>query len=545
MLSRPTRWGSVASTHFELRTVAPELAARYRAAGWWADTTVGAVAESGLAALHDEDFVVHSQVRPWRGTFGEVDARGRALAGWLAARGVGVGDVVVLQLPNWMEAGVAFFAATYLGAAVVPVVHFYGPKEVGYILRATEPAVVVTPDRFGHTDHLAMYDDLLTAHPDTLWLVAADASTELPRRAVALDTTFDHAPVAHATAVDPDSPALIGFTSGTTRDPKGVVHSHNTILCETRQLAEMNSLPGPPGLTGAPVGHFIGMLGAFLMPLLRREPVHLIDVWNPGEVLRIMREEQVGVLGGATFFLTSLLDHPDFSDEHRALMPYAGLGGAPIPASVAERLDALGITMFRSYGSTEHPSITGSPPTAPREKRLSTDGCAMPGVELRLDDDGQIVSRGPDLFLGYTDPELTATVFDDDGWYHTGDVGVLDDDGYLAITDRISDVIIRGGENLSAQEIEEQLLKVPGLAEVAVVAAPDERLGEHAAAIVRVLDGTEAPTLDDVRVHLESVGLARQKWPEELHVVTELPRTASGKVQKFRLRQALREGTIT
>ncbi|MFN8025392.1 MAG: AMP-binding protein [Acidimicrobiia bacterium] len=537
------------STRFEagrsLRTVAPALAERYRAEGWWAGTTMGAVAEAGLAALHDEAFVVHSQFRPWRGTFAEVDAHARAFAGWLGARGIGAGDVVVLQLPNWMEAGVAYFAATYLGAVVVPVVHFYGPKEVGYILGATDPAVVVTPAAFGHTDHLAMYDDLLAAHPDTHWLVVGEPGVELPARAVALESTYHHAPVAHATSVDPGAPALIGFTSGTTRDPKGVVHSHDTILCETRQLADMNSMPGPPGLTGAPVGHFIGMLSAFLMPLLKREPVHLLDVWNPAEVLRIMREEQVGVLGGATFFLTSLLDHPDFSDEHLALTPYAGLGGAPIPAPVAERLDALGIVMFRSYGSTEHPSITGSGPEAPRAKRLYTDGCAMPGVELRLDEDGQILSRGPDLFLGYTDPELTATVFDDDGWYHTGDVGVLDDDGYLAITDRISDVIIRGGENLSAQEIEEQLLTLPGLAEVAVVAAPDERLGEHAAAVVRVLDGRPAPTLDDVRAHCEAAGLARQKWPEELHVVADLPRTASGKVQKFRLRQALREGTLT
>ena len=167
MLSRPTRgdqWRARTSSYAPWRPSWPRGTAP---AGWWADTTVGAVAESGLTALHDQSFVVHSQARPWRGTFGEVDARSRALAGWLAARGVGAGDVVVLQLPNWMEAGVAFFAATYLGAVVVPVVHFYGAKEVDYILRATEPSVVVTPDRFGHTDHLAMYDEFLAAHPDT------------------------------------------------------------------------------------------------------------------------------------------------------------------------------------------------------------------------------------------------------------------------------------------------------------------------------------------------------------------------------------------
>ena len=165
-------------------------------------------------------------------------------------------------------------------------------------------------------------------------------------------------------------------------------------------------------------------------------------------------------------------------------------------------------------------------------------------MELRLDDHGEISSRGPDCCLGYTDPALTASVFDDDGWYRTGDVGVLDDEGYLTITDRVSDIIIRGGENISAQEIEELMLGVDGIAEVSVVAAPDERLGERAAAIVRLRTGAPLPGLADVRDHLAAAGLARQKWPESLHVVDEFPRTPSGKVQKFRLRQQLRDGVL-
>ena len=163
---------------------------------------------------------------------------------------------------------------------------------------------------------------------------------------------------------------------------------------------------------------------------------------------------------------------------------------------------------------------------------------------MQLDEDGQILSRGPELFLGYTDPALTAKVFDDDGWYHTGDVGVLDDDGYLAITDRIADVIIRGGENISAQEIEELLLGMDAVAEVAVVAEPDARLGERAAAIVRPHEGRSAPSLQDVRAHLAGAGLAKQKWPESIRAVVDFPRTASGKVQKFRLRQQLRDGRL-
>ena len=184
--------------------------------------------------------------------------------------------------------------------------------------------------------------------------------------------------------------------------------------------------------------------------MLREQSVNLIDVWDPGEVLRMMREEGLGVGGGATYFLTSLLDHPDFTPEHLALMPFAGLGGSTVPVAVTQRATDLGIKVFRSYGSTEHPSITGCLLDDPEVKRLTTDGRALPGVEVRLDDDGQILSRGPDCFVGYIDPELTAQVFDEDGWYRTGDVGVLDDDGYLTITDRISDIIIRGGENISA-----------------------------------------------------------------------------------------------
>ena len=166
----------------------------------------------------------------------------------------------------------------------------------------------------------------------------------------------------------------------------------------------------------------------------------------------------------------------------------------------------------------------------------------MPGVELRLADDGEILTRGPDLCLGYTDAALTTRIFDADGWYHTGDLGVLDADGYLTITGRKADIIIRGGENISALEVEEALLAIPTVAEAAVVAAPDPRLGEHAAAFIRLKPAQPAPTLEEMRTHLRTIGLARQKWPEELHVVDEYPRTASGKIQKYLLRQDLVAG---
>jgi acyl-CoA synthetase len=304
-------------------------------------------------------------------------------------------------------------------------------------------------------------------------------------------------------------------------------------------------------ITGAPVGHGIGMLAALLMPVHGRRAIHLIDVWDPGRVLAGMLAEQCSAGQGATVFFTSLLDHPDFDPtRHVPLMPVIGMGGAAVPVAVGERAERLGIITTRSYGSTEHPSISGCSAESPRDKRLHTDGAILPGVEIRLVDDngrdvalgepGEIWSKGPDRFVGYTDPNVTAAAFTDD-WFMTGDVGVLDADGYLAITDRKKDIIIRGGENVSAAEVEEILVRMPNVAEVAVVAAPDDRLGEIGCAHFRMLNGAPAPGLPALRDALEEAGLAKQKWPELVREVGDFPRTPSGKVQKFVLRQQLRE----
>jgi acyl-CoA synthetase (AMP-forming)/AMP-acid ligase II len=505
--------------------VPAKLAGRYREAGWWRDESLGRVVEQGLAKAAARSFAVHSATRPWRGTFGDVDRAARSLAGSLHRRGVGPGDVVVMQVPNWVEGAITFWAAAYLGATMVPVVHFYGAKEVEYILRVARPDVLVTVgrDRYGQD-------------PAPHWLVVGEN----------FEQHLDGEPIAGPLDADPDAAAVIGFTSGTTRDPKGVVHTHNTMVFESRHMERMLPVGAPPLITGTPIGHFMGMLNALVVPLRRGDPVNLVDVWDPGAVLRLMLEERLSPGGGATFFLTSLLDHPDYSAEHAALMPYAGLGGSTVPLAVTQRASDLGIQVFRSYGSTEHPSVTvGYWDVDSERKRMTTDGRPMEGVELRLDGDGQILTRGPDCFVGYTDPDLTAAVFDDEGWYRTGDVGELDEGGYLTITDRLADFIIRGGENISALEVEDALLGLPAIMEVAVVAAPDERLGERAAAVVRVRPGHHLPTLDEVREHLGSMGLAKQKWPESIHPVEDFPRTASGKVQKFRVRQALREGTLS
>ncbi len=507
-----------------MRTIPTELVERYEDEGWWTRDTLGDLLARGLASAPDATLRVHSEIRPYTGTFGEVELVARRLARGLRERGVGPGDAVAFQLPNWMEAAATFWATTFLGAIVVPIVHIYGPREVRYILDAVRPKAFVTTDRFGSI----VYDPAVYERVPITGIVGS---------------TFDDLLAAElfegVTAVDPSGPALIAFTSGTTRAPKGVIHSHQTLGCETRQLAEHYPDDLGPQITAAPVGHFIGMLNAFLIPIRDGISVDLVDVWNPELILNLMTTYDVTVGGGVPYYLTSLIEHPSFGPDHLARMKYAGMGGASVPASVTERLTDLGLTVYRSYGSTEHPSITASDATDPRPKRLYTDGDPQPGVEIMLTEDGEILSRGPDLCLGYTDDALTAKAFDEQGWYHTGDIGVLDADGYLTITDRTTDLIIRGGENISALEVEEVLLGMPHIAEAVAVAAPDARLGEHVAAVLRLTAGAPAPSLEDLRAHFAEVGLAKQKWPEEIHIVEDFPRTPSGKIQKYKVRQSM------
>jgi acyl-CoA synthetase (AMP-forming)/AMP-acid ligase II len=537
------------------RPVPSALRERYLADGWWRDETLGALVDRSLAAAPGTEVHVWSETRPWHGRYADLHDEARRLAGALHAAGIERGAAVAFQLPNWREAVVAFYGLALGGYVLVPVVHIYGAKEVRFILGQTGARAYISTDRFGPVDYLDIVDGAPAGTLPDIALHLVVGETPQPAnqniRRVGWDTVDTAEPIADAVAGNADDVCVLAYTSGTTADPKGVMHSHHTLVAELRHIAPWIT-PGKPLLMGSPVTHATGMLGAVLTPVEIGEPIHLIDRWDPNRVLPIMLEAGVGAGTGASVFLASLLDHPDFTPEHAARVPRVGLGGAPVPVALGERAAAHGITIVRVYGSTEHPSVTGSSFDDPADKRHATDGTPLPGVELLvLDEDGNAVapgqpgeiwSRGPDLCVGYTDPALTAAAFDADGWYRTGDLGVLDADGFLTITDRVSDVIIRGGENISAAEVEEVIVTLDAVAEVAVVAAPDERMGEHACAIVRLAPDVDALELRDLTDALRATGLARQKWPEELQIVADFPRTASGKIRKVDLRQQLRAG---
>ena len=546
------------NAQWPVRHVPAALRERYLGDGSWTDDTLGQLVDRRLRAFPDATVHIWSESRPWHGTYAELHADAQRLVGALVAAGLEPGAVVAFQLPNWHEAVVAFYGLAMGGYVLVPIVHIYGPKEVRFILGQSHAQAYISADRYGHVDYLDIVDG---ARPDELpdlelhllvETVAARSPDDSARsgvRRVAWDVVGEAEPAAAVAPADPDDVCVLAYTSGTTSEPKGVMHSHRTLLAELVHIGSWIT-PGAPNLMGSPVTHATGMLGAVLAPMDAGQDIHLIDRWDPERVLQIMLEADVGAGTGASVFLASVLDHPMFTPEHARRIHRVGLGGAPVPVALAERAAAYDIAIIRAYGSTEHPSVTGCTFDDPADKRHGTDGAPMVGVEIRLvsedgspvapRDAGEIWSRGPDLCLGYTDPTLTAGAFDTDGWYRTGDMGVIDADGFLTITDRVNDVIIRGGENISASEVEEAIGGLPQIAEVAVVAAPDARLGEHACAVVRLAPPAASIALGDITAELERIGLARPKWPEEIMIVEDFPRTPAGKVRKIDLRRQLR-----
>jgi acyl-CoA synthetase len=527
-----------------------DVTARYLEERWWDGSTLQGLLDVGLRACGRARFRVQSAVRPYDGTIAQVTLVAARVAGGLRRSGLQDGDVVAFQLPNWMEAAASFWGSAAAGATLVPIPHSYGRHEARHILRQTKARAVIIADRFGDRNYLNEYEALRPELPDLERVVVVGDATSLPTWACAFSLMTNGSPH-QGRAAQPEDPAVIAYTSGTGANPKGVVLSHRALAFEVASHMVPLSRGRKPTLNGSPVTHMAGMLLSLLVPSMLNQDIHLIDKWDPGVVLEASRRLDLTAAAGAAIFLTSVIDHPDFRPADVAgHLPRVFLGGSTVPEALVERANALGIWVGRSYGSTEHPTICNSRNDDSLEKRLTTNGRPVVGVEVKfVDSDGNVVptgtpgellSRGPDRCSGYLDPATTAEAIDSQGWLHTGDIGFFDADGHIHISDRLKDIIIRGGENISAAEVEEQLLKYPGIAEVAVVAAPDRRYGERPCAFVRTKPGAAVPSLADLRNHLAEMGLSRQKWPEDLRTIDELPRTPSGKIKKAILRERLR-----
>ncbi|WFS11037.1 class I adenylate-forming enzyme family protein [Rhodococcus aetherivorans] len=516
------------------------LRAQWYRDGWYSRQTC-AEALTAAATRHPDAPVVFAGSDDGRTTsVGDILRDAVAVAAALQGLGVGPGDAVAVQLPNRYECAVAYAATLLTGAILVPVVHIYGPSEVEFILEQSGAEVLVMPDRWRSTDYTERIGRLRGI--DTLEHVVI-VGDDVPDGALAwsaLDRDHDYV----LPAADADDVCLLIYTSGTTSAPKGVQHSHNSLLTEQRTAPlVLGAGSDDVQLVSFPPGHVAGV-GSVLRPLLHGREVVYMDAWDPRRAVDLIERYAVTSTSGTPFHLTGILDLAATDTELASLREFM-VGAATVSRELGERAAAAGITTFRCYGSTEHPTISSGRFDDPPEARLRTDGAPMPGVQIRIVDehgcdvptgsDGEVVTRGPDQFVGYRDAALNVSAFTD-GWLRTGDVGRLDADGRLTITDRIKDVIIRGGETISSGQIEDVLTAHPAVADGVAVAAPDRRYGEVVAAVVVLAPGAELG-LEELRQHFFASGLARQKTPERLVVVDELPRTALGKVRKADLRR--------
>jgi len=499
--------------------------------------------ESALrdAAARFADTPVHYDgTPPTTVTVGEIHRAAKAVAAGLRELGVRPGDPVAVQLPNRVETAIAYQAVLLAGAVLVPVVHIYGTREVGFILRESGARVLVVPDRWGSAD----YRDRLPALRQDSALEQVIVIGDAPAGTVAWAGLTDERPEFVSPGRAPDDVCLLAYTSGTTAAPKGVQHTHRTLLAEVASQPEMlGGKPDDVQLAAFPAGHVAGLLG-LLRFLLLGTPTVVMDGWNAERAARLVAEHRVTFTSGSPFHLAALLDEAEAGTPVGSVREFL-VGAATVPAELVARADRAGIAAFRCYGSTEQPTISSGRSDDPLPKRQFTDGRPTPGTEIRIvgpegtelpaGQDGEILCRGPETFIGYRDPALDDGVLLPEGWLRTGDIGNLDEDGFLTITDRAKDVIIRGGETISSREVEDILLACPGVADAAAIAVPDPRYGERVGAVVVLTPGAELD-LNRVRAHFQAAGAARQKTPEQLEIVPDLPRNAVGKVRKTDLR---------
>ncbi len=483
-------------------------------------------------------------------TLSETLAQGAALAAGLRTLGVGPGDVIATQLPQSLELAATYVAAAYLDAVVLSIVPAFGAAELAYILRESAARVLITRPAYRGVDSRQRVLDCGDLPALAHHIVTGTAASSGTLAYADLLATRPAARVPAATR-GPEAVSFLCYTSGTTSAPKGAMHNFRSMYAEIIGIERLMGKTAE-GVTMSPwpAGHVAGALMVLRFLMCGRTLV-LMDHWDAKAAADLMEKHSASFGSGTPFHLSGLLDAADAAGHALANLTSFQSGAAPVPPSLVARCNDRGIALFRSYGSTEHITSTYGAASDPLEKRLHTEGRVVPGAEVRVCDDdgnflpqgvdGEIVSRGLDLFLGYTREELNREAFLPGGWYRSGDIGHLDAEGYLVITDRKKDIIIRGGENISSREIEDHLHAHPAVAEVAAVAAPDERLGEIVCVFVVLRPGTGID-IPEIERWFRERGLSRRKVPERLEIVAALPRNTTGKVLKQELRKVLREG---
>ncbi|MDP2375467.1 AMP-binding protein [Reyranella sp.] len=524
-----------------------------RTAGFWSDQTL---LDVFLKTVRDDPArlaVTAYETTNSRRTIltcGQLEQSADRIAANLLRLGVKPGEVVSFQLPNWWQFVVLHIALLRIGAVTNPVMPIFRDREMEFMLSLAETRVLIVPQSFRDFDYAAMADRLKIKVPSLEHIVVIGSGDSRDFEAVL------NVPARLPESITPgsaDTVVQLLYTSGTTGEPKGVMHTGNTLLNSVRYFEERIHLTAKDVvLMASPMAHQTGFLVGLLLPLYLGGRVVLQDIWNPTKAADIIEAEQVTMTMASTPFLADLTAEAERRPAVlRSLRTFVS-AGAPIPRILVRRAtQTLCAHVISGWGMTENGLVTTTKLDDTPEKVFETDGYPSQGMEVRIvdhedkpapdDKEGRLQARGPGTFVGYLKrPQLYAV--DEDGWFETGDLARKDKDGYIRITGRSKDIIIRGGENVPVIEIEQLMYRHPAVQEVAIVGLPDERLGERACACVVLREGTSLTSADLSRFMAENA-VAKNYWPERLEVLDALPKTPSGKVQKFKLREIISAAT--
>lgn len=472
--------------------------------------------------------------------------------------GVNKNDVVSCQLPNWWEFTLLYLACSRIGAVLNPLMPIFRERELEFMLRHGESKVFVVPKIFRNFDHEQLANQLKAKIETLEHVVVIDGNTENNFNALLVNHGLDNH-LAAVTALDAfnlgaDDITQLIFTSGTTGEPKGVMHTSNTLYSNIVPYAKrLNLTENDVVLMASPMAHQTGFMYGLIMPIELNAKVILQDVWEVSQAVELIHQHQVSFTMASTPFLNDLSNTvAEHHDQVNSLKTFL-CAGAPIPGPLVQKArETLGVKVISAWGMTECGAITTTLISDEDERSYNTDGVALPGVEIKItnkqgqqkavNEAGRLMIRSCSSFGGYLKrSHLNDT--DQDDWFDTGDIAYQDEQGYIRICGRKKDVIIRGGENIPVAEIESLLYKHPNIAVIAIVAYPDERLGERACAIVKLKDPTQQLRFTEMVEFLKTHNLAMQYIPERLEIWDEIPMTPSGKIQKFKLRDLLLKST--
>ncbi|MGY8819133.1 MAG: AMP-binding protein [Pseudomonadales bacterium] len=535
-------------------TVPSERRASMIETGAWNDMIITDYLDQAVSSSADAPALIAYRVNQnvrCAFSYAELDHVVRRIAAGLAALGVSKGAVVSCQLPNWWEMTALHLACVRIGAVLNPLMPIFREHELRFMLGYAQSRVLVIPQSFRGFDYAAMVDGLrgeLPALEHVLVIDSDDESRSFQR--VLLDRAWEEETDTQALFADRkphgDDVVQLLYTSGTTGQPKGVLHTSNTLFSNIRPYAERLHLGSDDIMfMASPLAHQTGFLYGLMMPIYLKSASVLQDVWDPTFAVKVAKAERPTFTMASTPFLADLIEiAPQHSEELSSLRIFVS-AGAPIPGALVERAAvAIQAKIVSAWGMTENGAVTMTRPEDEPERAINSDGVAVPHMAVRVVDEngedvprgteGNLLVRGASLFVGYLKrPDLYDV--DEDGWFPTGDLARMDAQGYIRITGRTKDVVIRGGENVPVVEIENLLYKHPAISAVALVGCPDDRLGERLCAYVTLHDGHQSLSLQEAVSFLTEHRLTRNYLPEYLEVLPELPRTPSGKIQKFKL----------